>query len=100
MLAKKDSNDIQEDNLQFTLHLQNAAFSASAFQIHSFFFSFFRFAYSEDGFEDFDREESLSLIKPGPIPPKDTHSSTDAKTTSGFNTTDSHNEDIEEDKRE
>ncbi|XP_074591328.1 uncharacterized protein LOC141847237 [Curcuma longa] len=59
-----------------------------------------RFAYSEDGFEDFDREESLSLIKPGPIPPKDTHSSTDAKTTSGFNTTDSHNEDIEEDKRE
>ncbi|KAG6491277.1 transmembrane protein 87A-like [Zingiber officinale] len=60
-----------------------------------------RFAYSDDGSEDFDREESLSLIKPGPIPPKETHSSTDAKAALVFNTTtNSHNGDIEEDKRE
>ncbi|KAJ8484987.1 hypothetical protein OPV22_017472 [Ensete ventricosum] len=30
-----------------------------------------RYAYSDDGTEDFDLEDSLSLIKPGPIPSKD-----------------------------
>lgn len=78
------------------MHLLDTTFSQSAC------FSSFRFAYSDDGSEDFDREESpLSLIKPGPIPPKETHSSTDAKAALVFNTTtNSHNGDIEEDKRE
>ncbi|CAL9097555.1 unnamed protein product [Musa acuminata var. zebrina] len=62
-----------------------------------------RYAYSDDGTEDFDREDSLSLIKPGPISSKDTRGSAasiDARAAVTSNTTTSNNGDIEEDKRE
>ncbi|ONK66075.1 uncharacterized protein A4U43_C06F3900 [Asparagus officinalis] len=63
-----------------------------------------RYAYSGDGTEDFDREEtSLSLIKPGPIPSKDNRSSShssDAKASMSSASADSLNGDVEEDKRE
>lgn len=61
-----------------------------------------RYAYSDDS-EDFEREDTLSLIKPGPIPSKDgwgSSASPDAKAALSINTTTSHNGDIEEDKRE
>jgi len=63
-----------------------------------------RYAYSGDGTEDFDRDEtSLSLIKPGPIPSKDIRSSSHSSdTVSSLSSAslDAHNGDIEEDKRE
>ncbi|RRT85643.1 hypothetical protein B296_00001060 [Ensete ventricosum] len=62
-----------------------------------------RYAYSDDGSEDFEREDSLFLIKPGPNPSKDARSSArlmEAKVAVGTNTTASHDEDSEEDKRE
>ncbi|KAM0949205.1 hypothetical protein DsansV1_C06g0067801 [Dioscorea sansibarensis] len=58
-----------------------------------------RYAYSGDASEDFDRESSLSLIKPGPIPSNDIQK-LDAERTSGVDSTNPHNGDIEEDKRE
>ncbi|XP_073100475.1 uncharacterized protein C26H5.07c isoform X2 [Elaeis guineensis] len=61
-----------------------------------------RYAYSDDS-EDFEREDTLSLIKPGPILSKDgwgSSASPDAKAGLSINTTTSHNGDIEEDKRE
>lgn len=63
----------------------------------------FRYAYSDDGSEDFDREDSLSLIKPGPVSSKDARGSAglmDARAAVSNDTTTSHNGDIEEDKRE
>ncbi|CAL9774356.1 unnamed protein product [Musa acuminata subsp. burmannicoides] len=62
-----------------------------------------RYAYSDDGSEDFDREDSLSLIKPGPVSSKDARGSAglmDARAAVSNDTTTSHNGDIEEDKRE
>ncbi|RZR95092.1 hypothetical protein BHM03_00023901 [Ensete ventricosum] len=62
-----------------------------------------RYAYSDDGSEDFDREDSLSLIKPGPVSSKDTRGSAglmDARAAVSNDTTTSHDGDIEEDKRE
>ncbi|XP_008784333.2 transmembrane protein 87B-like [Phoenix dactylifera] len=62
-----------------------------------------RYAYSDDASEDFEREDTLSLIKPKPIPSKDGWSSSaspDAKAPLNINTTTSHNGDMEEDKRE
>ncbi|CAL9109479.1 unnamed protein product [Musa acuminata var. zebrina] len=62
-----------------------------------------RYAYSDDGTEDFEREDSLFLIKPVPIPSKDARSSAslmEAKVTVSTNATASHDEDSEEDKRE
>ncbi|KAJ0981103.1 hypothetical protein J5N97_009358 [Dioscorea zingiberensis] len=58
-----------------------------------------RYAYSDDANEDFDRESSLALIKPGPIPSKDSQK-LDPETASTFNSPNPHNGDIEEDKRE
>ncbi|KAG1334351.1 transmembrane protein 87A [Cocos nucifera] len=61
-----------------------------------------RYAYSDDASEDFDREDTLSLIKPGPMPSKDgrgSSASPDARALN-INTTTLHNRDIEEDKRE
>ncbi|XP_039127619.1 transmembrane protein 87A-like [Dioscorea cayenensis subsp. rotundata] len=58
-----------------------------------------RYAYSGDANEDFDRESSLSLIKPGPIPSNDIQK-LDTERTSSLNSSDPHNGDIEEDKRE
>ncbi|XP_020090894.1 transmembrane protein 87A-like [Ananas comosus] len=62
-----------------------------------------RYAYSDDASEDFDREDTLSLIKPGPIPPKDGRSfpaSPDTKTTISISTPISHDGMEVEDKRE
>lgn len=62
-----------------------------------------RYAYSGDGSEDFERDEfSISLIKPGPIPPKDSWSPQpiDSKSSLSSVAVGSHNGDIEEDKRE
>nr|CAD1827254.1 unnamed protein product [Ananas comosus var. bracteatus] len=62
-----------------------------------------RYAYSDDASEDFDREDTLSLIKPGPIPPKDGRSfpaSLDTKTTISVSTPISHDGMEVEDKRE
>ncbi|XP_072987765.1 uncharacterized protein [Typha latifolia] len=62
-----------------------------------------RYAYSDDASEDFDREDTLSLIKPGPISPKDgwgSPASPDDKATLNISTATLHNGDIEEDKRE
>ncbi|KAG1358825.1 transmembrane protein 87B [Cocos nucifera] len=66
------------------------------------FSAMMRYAYSGDS-EDFEREDTLSLIKPGPIPSKDgwgCSASPDAKAALSINTTTSHNGDTEEDKRE
>ncbi|GAB4850024.1 hypothetical protein Ancab_029322, partial [Ancistrocladus abbreviatus] len=43
-----------------------------------------RYAYSGNG-EDFDRDDTLTLIKPCPIPVKDVRSSTDTKLFQGNN---------------
>ncbi|URE16326.1 Holliday junction DNA helicase ruvB N-terminus [Musa troglodytarum] len=62
-----------------------------------------RYAYSDDGSEEFDREDSLSLIKPGPVSSKDPRGSAglmDARAAVSNDTATSHNGDIEEDKRE
>lgn len=58
-----------------------------------------RYAYSGDGGEDFDREETtLSLIKPGPIPPVDDKNSSNSSESKS--TLSSFVVDVEEDKRE
>jgi len=63
-----------------------------------------RYVYSGDGTEDFDRDEtSLSLIKPGSVPSKDNRSSSpssDTISSLSSASSDAHNGDIEEDKRE
>lgn len=62
-----------------------------------------RYAYSDDGSEEFDREDVLSLIKPGPFTSKESWSfsvSPDAKMPLGVNTAASQDGDTEEDKRE
>nr|XP_010937314.1 transmembrane protein 87B [Elaeis guineensis] len=62
-----------------------------------------RYAYSDDGSEEFDREDVLSLIKPGPFTSKESWSfsvSPDAKMPLGVNTATSQNGETEEDKRE
>jgi hypothetical protein len=64
-----------------------------------------RYAYTDDGNEFFDKEESLnlSLIRPGPISTKDVRVFTpmsDPKSVIGIPTAVTNNEDVEEDKRE
>ncbi|PKA47058.1 hypothetical protein AXF42_Ash011732 [Apostasia shenzhenica] len=63
-----------------------------------------RYAYSADANEEFDREETFTLIKPGPFPSKDNRSSPpmhDNNASFGREATESHNVDVGvEDKRE
>lgn len=58
-----------------------------------------RYAYSADTNEEFDREETFSLIKPGPFPSKDSQTAT-LSPENKASLTGSNNGDIEEDKRE
>ncbi|KAJ6805065.1 transmembrane protein 87A [Iris pallida] len=63
-----------------------------------------RYAYSDDGTEEFDRDETtLSLIKPGPFPSNDRRSSSlspHGKPSPSSDAVGPHNGDVEEDKRE
>ncbi|XP_059642889.1 uncharacterized protein LOC132284779 [Cornus florida] len=56
-----------------------------------------RYAYSDDG-EEFDRDDTLTLIKPSPIPSKDVRSPPEVRPAHGGN--DVSNGDLEEDKTE
>ncbi|PON43596.1 Lung seven transmembrane receptor-like [Parasponia andersonii] len=58
-----------------------------------------RYAYSNDGSEEFDREDtSLTLIKPSPLPSKDVRPTPEARSLQGING--SPDGDLEEDKTE
>ncbi|KAF8406831.1 hypothetical protein HHK36_005952 [Tetracentron sinense] len=57
-----------------------------------------RYAYSEDASEEFDKEETLTLIKPSPLPPKDVKSSHEVRPM--HNSDGVLNGDLEEDKTE
>lgn len=58
----------------------------------------YRYAYSEDADEEFDRSNTLTLIKPVPMPSRDLSSAAELRPLqSGSGLT---NVDIEEDKRE
>nr|GMD30394.1 transmembrane protein 87A-like [Ipomoea batatas] len=55
-----------------------------------------RYAYSGDGSEDFDKDDTLTLIKPSPLPSKEVRTPSEVKPTLGG----SGNGDVEEDKTE
>ncbi|KAG0469169.1 hypothetical protein HPP92_018497 [Vanilla planifolia] len=58
-----------------------------------------RYAYSAEASEEYDREETFSLIKPGPFPSKDSQS-TPITADTKVDAVGSHKDDLEEDKRE
>lgn len=67
------------------------------FKFHnSLVYSFHRYAYSGDGSEDFDKDDTLTLIKPSPLPSKEVRTPSEVKPTLGG----SGNGDVEEDKTE
>ncbi|KAM7471881.1 hypothetical protein LguiA_010064 [Lonicera macranthoides] len=57
-----------------------------------------RYAYSDDGSDEFDKDDSLTLIKPSPMPAKDVRSSAEVRSLHSDNG--SSNGDLEEDKTE
>lgn len=61
--------------------------------------AFDRYAYSDDGSEEFDRDDTtLTLIKPSPIPSKDARPAPEPRSLQGING--SSDGDMEEDKTE
>ena len=58
-----------------------------------------RYAYADEGYDDFGSENSLSLIKPVPVSPRDGHKP-DYSTTLNSKLGDELNGDLEQDKRE
>ena len=61
--------------------------------------SFDRYAYSDDGSEEFDRDDTtLTLIKPSPLPSNDVRNAPEARPVQGSNGLS--NGDLEEDKTE
>ena len=61
-------------------------------------FMFCRYAYSDDGSEEFDKDDTLTLIKPSPMPMKDVRGGPEARSLHGGNGLPS--EDVEEEKTE
>ncbi|KAK8921143.1 hypothetical protein KSP39_PZI020745 [Platanthera zijinensis] len=59
-----------------------------------------RYAYSADSSEEFEREETLSLIKPGPFPSKETHQAAPLQPDINPSLAGSNSGDNEEDKRD
>ncbi|RVW52128.1 Transmembrane protein 87A [Vitis vinifera] len=57
-----------------------------------------RYAYSDDGSEEFDKDDTLTLIKPSPMPMKDVRGGPEARSLHGGNGLPS--EDVEEEKTE
>lgn len=57
-----------------------------------------RYAYSDDGGEEFDKDDTLTLIKPSPMPMKDVRGGPEARSLHGGNGLPS--EDVEEEKTE
>ena len=61
-------------------------------------FTFVRYAYSDEASEEFDRDDTLTLIKPSPAPSKDIQSPPKVRSAHGGNEVS--NGDLEEDKTE
>ena len=61
-------------------------------------FTFGRYAYSEEASEEFDRDDTLTLIKSSPAPSKDNRSPPEVRSAHGGNEVS--NGDLEEDKTE
>lgn len=62
------------------------------------FYIFNRYAYSDDGSEEFDKDDTLTLIKPSSMPVKDVRGGLEPRSMHGDNGLPS--EDAEEEKRE
>lgn len=57
-----------------------------------------RYAYSDDGSEEFDKDDSLTLIKPSPLPSMDVRSQSEMRPVNGGGGGLSNGGDLEEDK--